>query len=84
VPRKLLWAVAARPRGPLGSQLSYRIALAMWLKRLFGKVEKASPSGHAPDTKATEQSREDRQQEFMEEQVRQRDEDESRMQDEPP
>jgi hypothetical protein len=54
----------------------------MWLKRLFGRGEKASPSGHAPETKETEQGREDRQQEFMEEQVRQRDEDESRMQDE--
>jgi hypothetical protein len=54
----------------------------MWLKRLFGRGEKASPSGHAPGTKETEQGREDRQQEFMEEQVRQRDEDESRMQDE--
>ena len=54
----------------------------MWLKRFFGRGEKASPTGHAPDTKETEQSREDRQQEFMEEQVRQRYDDESRMQDE--
>jgi hypothetical protein len=56
----------------------------MWLKRLFGKGEKASPSGHAPRKKETEQGREDRQQEFMNEQVRQRDEDESHMQDKAP
>jgi hypothetical protein len=56
----------------------------MWLKRLFGKVDKASPSGHAPGTKETEQGREDRQKEFMEEQARQRDEDEPHTQDETP
>jgi hypothetical protein len=55
----------------------------MWLKRLFGKGEKASPSGHAPK-KETERGREDRQKEFMSEQVRQRDEDESHMQDKDP
>jgi hypothetical protein len=49
----------------------------MWLKRLFGKGEKVSPSADAPSTKETEQGREDRQKEFMEEQVRYRDEDES-------
>ena len=54
----------------------------MWLKRLFGKGEKESPIGHAPSTKETEQDREDRLEDFMDEQVRQRDEDESRMQDE--
>ena len=54
----------------------------MWLKRLFGKGEKASPSGRAPSTTEQEHGREDRQKEFMDEQVRQRDEDESRMQDE--
>jgi hypothetical protein len=54
----------------------------MWLKRLFGRVEKASPSGRAPSSEETEQGREDRQKDFMNEQVRQRDEDESRMQDE--
>jgi hypothetical protein len=56
----------------------------MWLKRLFGKGEKESPIGHAPSTKETEQGREDRQKEFMDEQVRQRDEDESHMQDKAP
>ena len=56
----------------------------MWLKRLFGKSEKASPSGHAPSTKEKEQSREDRQKEFMDEQARQRAEDESHIQDEAP
>jgi hypothetical protein len=55
----------------------------MWLKRLFGKGEKSSPSGDAPSAKETEQGREDSQKEFMNEQVRQRDEDESHMQDEP-
>jgi hypothetical protein len=59
-----------------------RIALAMWLKRLFGRGENVSPSGHAPSRKETEQDREDRLEDFMDEQVRQRDEDESRMQDE--
>jgi hypothetical protein len=61
-----------------------RIVRAMWLKRLFGKGEKATPSGHAPSTKETEHGREDRQKEFMDEQVRQRDEDESHMQDKAP
>jgi hypothetical protein len=61
----------------------------MWLKRLFGKGEKASPIGHAPSTKEKEHGREehgreDRQKEFMDEQVRQRDEDESHMQDKAP
>jgi len=56
----------------------------MWLKRLFGKGEKVSPSGRAPRKKETEQGREDRQNEFMNEQVRQRDEDESHMQDKAP
>jgi hypothetical protein len=56
----------------------------MWLKRLFGKGEKASPSGHAPSAKEKEHSREDRQKEFMDEQARQRDEDESHIQDEAP
>jgi hypothetical protein len=54
----------------------------MWLKRLFGKDEKASPSGQAPGTKETEQGREDRQKDFMNEQARQRDDDESHVQDE--
>jgi hypothetical protein len=54
----------------------------MWLKRLFGRGESVSPSGHAPSRKETEQDREDRLEDFMDEQVRQRDEDESRMQDE--
>jgi hypothetical protein len=56
----------------------------MWLKRLLGRGENASPSGHAPGTKETEQGREDRQKEFMNEQVQQRDEDESHMQDKAP
>jgi hypothetical protein len=56
----------------------------MWLKRLFGKGEKASPSGRAPSTTEQEHGREDRQKEFMDEQVRQRDEDESHMQDKAP
>ena len=55
----------------------------MWLKRLFGRGENASPSGRAPSTKEKEQSREDRLEEFMDEQVRQRDEDESHTQDKP-
>ena len=54
----------------------------MWLKRLFGRGEEASPRGQAPSTKETEQGREDAQKDFMDEQARQRDEDESRMQDE--
>jgi len=54
----------------------------MWLKRLFGRGESVSPSGHAPSRKETEQDREDRLEDFMDEQVRQRDEDESRMHDE--
>jgi hypothetical protein len=54
----------------------------MWLKRIFGKGEKASPRGQAPSAKEKEQGREDNQKEFLDEQVRQRDEDESRMQDE--
>lgn len=54
----------------------------MWLKRFFGRGEKASPSGHAPGTKEKEQGREGSQKEFLDEQVRQRDDDESRMQDE--
>jgi hypothetical protein len=54
----------------------------MWLKRLFGRGEEASPRGQAPTTKEKEQGRQDAQKDFMEEQVRQRDEDESRMQDE--
>jgi hypothetical protein len=54
----------------------------MWLKRLFGRGENGSPSGHAPSRQETEQDREDRLEDFMDEQVRQRDEDESRMQDE--
>lgn len=56
----------------------------MWLKRLFGQGEKASPSGQAPSTKETEHGREDRQKEFMDKQARQRDEDESHIQDEAP
>jgi hypothetical protein len=56
----------------------------MWLKRLFGKGEKSSPSAHAPSRKEREQGREDRQEEFMDEQVRQRDEKESHMQDKAP
>ena len=70
--------------GPNGKELSPdRIVLAMWLKRLFGKGEDASPSGRAPSTKGPEQDREDRQKDFMNEQERQRDEDESRLRDEP-
>jgi hypothetical protein len=56
----------------------------MWLKRLFGGREKDSASGRAPRKEETEQGREDRQKEFMNEQVRQRDEDESHMQDKAP
>jgi hypothetical protein len=59
------------------------IALAMWLKRLFDRSENVSPSGRAPSRKETEQGREDRQKEFMDEQERQRDEAESHIQDEP-
>jgi len=70
------------PRGRVGGERSDRIALAMWLKRLFGRGENVSPSGRAPSRKETEQDREDRVEDFMDEQVRQRDEDESRMQDE--
>jgi hypothetical protein len=54
----------------------------MWLKRLFGRGEEASPGGQAPSREETEQGREDRQKDFMNEQARQRDDDESRMQDE--
>jgi hypothetical protein len=43
----------------------------MWLKRLFGRGENMSPSGR------------DRLEDFMDEQVRQRDEDESHTQDKP-
>jgi hypothetical protein len=56
----------------------------MWLKRLFGKGEKSSPSTYAASTKETEHGREDSQKEFMDEQVRQREEDESHMQDKAP
>ena len=66
------------PHGRIGSRLQ------MWLKRLFGQGEKASPSGQAPSTKETEHGREDRQKEFMDEQKRQRDEDESHIQDDAP
>jgi len=55
----------------------------MWLKRLFGRGENGSPSGRAPSRKETEQDREDRLEDFMDEQVRQRDEDESHTQDKP-
>ncbi|HWO15044.1 MAG TPA: hypothetical protein VNN80_36325 [Polyangiaceae bacterium] len=41
-----------------------------------------SPKRSRSEQKATEQDREDRLEDFMDEQVRQRDEDESRMQDE--
>ena len=71
------------PRGRVGGERSDRIALAMWLKRLFGRGENVSPSGRAPSRKETEQDREDRLEDFMDEQVRQRDEDESHMRDEP-
>jgi hypothetical protein len=56
----------------------------MWLKRLFGKSEKASPSGRAPSKEEKEHGREDRQKDFLDEQVRQRDEDETHMQDKNP
>ncbi len=56
----------------------------MWLKRLFGRGEEPSPGGQAPSTKEKEQGREDAQKDFMNEQVRQRDEDESHMQDKAP
>jgi hypothetical protein len=56
----------------------------MWLKRLFGKGEKVSPGDRAPSTKEKEHGREDRQKDFFDEQVRQRDEDESHVQDKPP
>jgi hypothetical protein len=56
----------------------------MWLKRLFGRVEKASPRRHDPGPKEKEQGREDTQKEFLDEQVRQRDDDESHMQDKAP
>jgi hypothetical protein len=55
----------------------------MWLKRLFGKGENESPGGRAPSRKETEQDREDRLEDFMDDQVRQRDEDESLTQDKP-
>jgi hypothetical protein len=55
----------------------------MWLKHLFGRGENVSPSGRTPSGKETEQGREDRQKDFMNEQVRQRDEDESHTEDEP-
>ena len=55
----------------------------MWLKRLFSRDENVSPSGRAPSRKETEQDREDRQKDFMNEQARQRDEEESHTQDEP-
>ena len=55
----------------------------MWLKRLFGRGENASPSARAPRRKEAEQDREDRLEDFMDEQVRQRDEDESHTQDKP-
>jgi hypothetical protein len=55
----------------------------MWLKRLLGRGEKVSPGGRSPSTREEEEGREDRQKDFMDEQVRQRDEDESHMQDEP-
>ena len=71
------------PLAPLLSPQPDRIALAMWLKRLFGRGEKGSPSVHAPSTKETELGREDRQKEFMDEQVRERDEAESHIEDEP-
>jgi hypothetical protein len=58
--------------------------LQIWLDRLFGKGDKASPSGHAPGTNDEEQGREDRQKEFMDEQVRQRDEEESHLDDPAP
>jgi hypothetical protein len=54
----------------------------MWLKRLFGRGEEASPGGQVQSTREKEQGREDAQKDFMDEQMRQRDEDESRMQDE--
>ena len=54
----------------------------MWLKRLVGRGEDVSPKRSRSEQKATEQDREDRLEDFMDEQVRQRDEDESRMQDE--
>ena len=69
-------------RTPRGTSRD-RIALAMWLKRLFGRGENVSPSGRAPSRKETEQDREDRLEDFMDEQVRQRDEDESHTQDKP-
>jgi hypothetical protein len=75
--------LSATVGGPLIPQKN-RIALAMWLKRLFGRREKESPSGRAPGTKETEQGREDRQKDFLGEHVRQRDEDESHMQDKGP
>jgi hypothetical protein len=71
------------PRGPGRRAGPDRIALAMWLKRLFGRGENVSPSGRAPSRKETEQDREDRLEDFMDEQVRQRDEDESHTQDKP-
>ena len=55
----------------------------MWLKRLFDRSENVSPSGRAPSRKETEQGREDSQKDFLNEQARQRDEDESHIQDEP-
>jgi len=55
----------------------------MWLKRLLGRGENVSPSGRAPSRKETEQDRKDRLEDFMDEQVRQRDEDESHTQDKP-
>jgi hypothetical protein len=55
----------------------------MWLKRLFGRGENVSPKRSRSEQKATEQDREDSLEDFMDEQVRQRDEDESHIQDKP-
>lgn len=55
----------------------------MWLKRLFKRSENVPPSGRAPSREEKEQDREDRQRDFMNEQARQRDEDDSHIRDEP-
>jgi hypothetical protein len=75
--------VQGHPSEAHGAHGPDKIALAMWLKRLFGRSENVSPSGRAPSRKETEEDREDRQKDFMNEQARQRDEDESHIQDEP-
>jgi len=58
-----------------------RIALANVAEAPLRQGREGVTTGHAPSTKEKEHGREDSQKEFMDEQVRQRDEDESHMQD---